>query len=50
MRARYDLKTEAKLAFMPTVTMTVVLLVLEAYGKTAFTFCLACFQRLPRLS
>jgi hypothetical protein len=33
MRQRYDLKTEAKLAMLPTITMTFVLLLLEAYSK-----------------
>jgi len=39
MRKRYDLKTEAKLAFLPTVMMGIVLIVMNrfAHGQVFFT-------------
>lgn len=38
MRKRYDLKTEATLALLPTLTMGLVLFLLEAYGKHHLLF------------
>jgi CBS-domain-containing membrane protein len=39
MRSRYDLKTEAKLALMPTITIGVILLLMSRYanGQLFFT-------------
>ena len=38
MRKRYDLKTEISLALLPTVTMAIVLFLLEMYGKQHLLF------------
>lgn len=38
MRIRYDLKTEISLALLPTVTMGIVLFLLEAYSKQHLLF------------
>ncbi|RYE25737.1 MAG: HPP family protein [Sphingobacteriaceae bacterium] len=38
MRKRYDLKTEISLALLPTVTMGIVLFLLEMYGKQHLLF------------
>ncbi|MGI4728030.1 MAG: HPP family protein [Janthinobacterium lividum] len=38
MRKRYDLKTEISLALLPTITMGIVLFLLEMYGKQHLLF------------
>ncbi|RYY18541.1 MAG: HPP family protein, partial [Sphingobacteriaceae bacterium] len=38
MRKRYDLKTEISLALLPTITMAIVLFLLEAYSKQHLLF------------
>lgn len=38
MRKRYDLKTEISLALLPTITMGMVLFLLEAYSKQHLLF------------
>lgn len=38
MRKRYDLKTEISLALLPTVTMAIVLFLLEMYSKQHLLF------------